>query len=240
MAISTKEAVYKFKLSYDKLDSQDYPKMQLPQILIKLNEAQNSVVRNYFTINNLLKTGVQGDSLRLDEFSPITILNNPYITNIQTGLEKNQYFIETKDLLFPYLHYLRGTALCSEDNCTEIEASFIEYTLNDIDIALNNENNSPSLLWGEIPLLRANERFYFYTDGKFKVDKVKIDYLRKPIEFDLPGYIKFDGTQSITSDSNLPDYFVEDIIREAVSMAKANLGAEDYQVAKSETISNTI
>ena len=240
MSISTKEAVYKFKLSYDKLDSQDYPKLQLPQILIKLNEAQNNIVRNYFTANNKLQTGVGGNTLRIDEFSSIAIMNNPYLTNIQTGLEKNQFFIETKDLLFPYLHYLRGIAKCSYLNCTDIPVTFIEYTSNDIDIALGNDNNSPNILWGEIPIIRGNNRIYMYTDGNFTITGVKIDYLREPIEFDLAGYTKINGTPSIDSNSDLPDYFIEDIIREAVSLSKINLNAEDSQIATQLTTTNTI
>ncbi len=187
MSISTKEAVYKFKLSYDKLDSQDYPKMQIPQILIKLNEAQNNIIRDYFTPNNKLGTGVGGNTLRIDEFSAIAIMDNPYLTNISTGTEKNQFFIETKNLTYPYLHYLRGIARCIYKNCTDIEANLIEYTSNDIDIALESDNNSPDIFWGEIPILRGNNKIYMFTNGNFTITGVKIDYLRVPIEFDLAG-----------------------------------------------------
>ena len=64
--ITTKEAIYRFKLEYDKLDSQDYPKLEIPQILLILNKAQNRVVKNIYSQNNLLKQGAETNQLRKD------------------------------------------------------------------------------------------------------------------------------------------------------------------------------
>ncbi|NBP04127.1 MAG: hypothetical protein EBU90_29340, partial [Proteobacteria bacterium] len=70
--------------------------------------------------------------------------------------------------------------------------------------------------------------------------KIKIDYIKKPIPFDLVGYTKFDGTASQNSDSDLPDFMVEDIITEAVAIAKGVLETEGYTIERQESNINNI
>ena len=58
-----------------------------------------------------------------------------------------------------------------------------------------------------------------YTDGKFTVEKVYVTYLRYPLDIDVEGYVKFDGTNSLNQNSELPEYAKADIVDLAVKFA---------------------
>jgi hypothetical protein len=51
-----------------------------------------------------------------------------------------------------------------------------------------------------------------YTDGTFTPDKIYISYIRYPQGIDYPGYIKLDGTSSIHSDCELPEYLEDELL----------------------------
>lgn len=238
--ISTKEAVYRFKLEYDKLDSQDYPKLEIPQILIILNRAQNRIIKNLYTGATLLRTGAEGNQLRKDQFNSITVTSEPYLPTF-TSTVTNEYYINSSQLTKgSYLHYYSGSAICSTNYCEEIEVSLKEYTWNEVNSILSSDNHKPSLEWQELPVFIAENKFITYSDGTFNVDKIKIDYIKMPIPFDLVGYTKFDGTASQNSDSDLPDFMVEDIITEAVAIAKGVLETEGYTIERQESNINNI
>jgi hypothetical protein len=79
-----------------------------------------------------------------------------------------------------------------------------------------------------------------YTDGTFNITAVKINYLKLPVQFDLEGYIKFDGSPSQTVNSDLPDFMIEDIITEAVAIAKGITETEGYQIQRQESNTNIV
>jgi hypothetical protein len=58
----------------------------------------------------------------------------------------------------------------------------------------------------------GNDNLAAYTDGTFEIDDVYLTYLRYPLQIDIKGYTKFDGTDSIDQDSELPEYAKSDLV----------------------------
>jgi hypothetical protein len=58
-----------------------------------------------------------------------------------------------------------------------------------------------------------------YTDGKFTIEQVYITYLRYPLSIDVQGYVKFDGSNSVNQNCELPEYAKPDIVDLAVKFA---------------------
>jgi len=106
--ISTNELVYRFKLEYDKLDSNDYPDLPLPAILIILNRAIVLYVQKCYGINNTYNIGVEGNQKRMDDLQMLIVKDEPSLTYTQDTLDPLRYVADFSNLTKgKYLHLLR-------------------------------------------------------------------------------------------------------------------------------------
>jgi hypothetical protein len=68
-----------------------------------------------------------------------------------------------------------------------------------VNILLGDTNNSPSFEYEETICIVSQNHLVVYKD-EFDVNKVYISYYKEPIDIDIEGYIKFDGTMSTDID----------------------------------------
>ncbi len=234
--ISTNELVYRFKLEYDKLDSNDYPDLPLPAILIILNRAIVLYVQKCYGINNTYNIGVEGNQKRMDDLQMLIVKDEPSLTYTQDTLDPLRYVADFSNLTKgKYLHLLRSSSTGNKYKCINSSLYNKQITHDELDEVLIDPNRSPSFEWQEIPVILSDNKIYGYTDGTFSLNKCFIEYLKYPKEIDLQGYIKFDGTNSANIDSELPDYVLQDIVTIGVRIAQGNIGnTEGYKISQNE------
>ena len=76
---------------------------------------------------------------------------------------------------------------------------------------LQNGNQSPSFDYQETIALINNNRVSVYKDD-FAVNEVYLTYYREPIDLDIAGYQKIDGSMSSDVQVDLDDKSIEEII----------------------------
>ena len=77
------------------------------------------------------------------------------------------------------------------------------------------QNNKPSFDYEETLLKIAGEEIKIYFDD-FKIKQAFLSYYKEPIDIDIAGYIKIDGTASKTINPKLPDIAVNEIVSRCV------------------------
>jgi len=222
VSVSTTEAVYRFKLEADKLDSKDAPDIPVPAILIYLNKAQYNIVIDSYTPDNIYRTGIEGNQKRVSDLQTLEVKDEPLL--VTTKVSDTLYTVDLTTLTKgDWLAHLDSYSLGSKGKCSNRILYNEQTTTNELPEVLKDPSRNPSFEWQEVPFLIAEDKLWLYTDGTFIITNVHMDYVRTPSPFDLTGYTKFDGTLSTNSDSELPDYLIADIISMAVKMFKTDI-----------------
>ena len=235
--IPTNELVYRFKLEFDKLDSQDYPDVPLPQILTFLNKAIILYVQKCYGLNNNYNLGFEGDQKRIDDLSALVVKDEPQIQyQNDSNIEEPRYYADISNLKKgKYLHLIRSLSYGDKGACKNRVLWNTQVTHDELDEVLVDPTRDPSFEWQEIPIVISQNKIYGYTDGTFKLNTLYIEYIKYPKEIDLISYTKFNGDPSQTIDSELPDYSLLDIVTLAVRLAQATISnVEGYQIAEKE------
>lgn len=230
------EFVYDFKTKGDKLDSQFYTNLTLPQIIRCLNEAQITIVKTRYGILNSTKKGFESNQVRRDELQCLLVPEE----NI--SLTKVNDFTYSLDLLSTkkdYFHLARVQALGSKGCCGTKVLNGFDCRTDNFNLALIDKSQSPNFEWRKFSYRIAENKLRLYTDSSFTLETGIIDYLRYPIKMDMAGYIHFNGNPSSNINCELPEFIQYDIIDEAVKNCKLYLndvdGAQGLQTKISKT-----
>lgn len=125
------------------------------------------------------------------------------------------------------LHVYAENGKCKNQRMTTFEAK-----IEDVEELLNDENNKPSFEFRETFYLTSNKNAVVYKDG-FSINKVLLSYYRYPVQVDISGYTRIDGTPSQDINPELDDKAIDRVL---VAMSKefsANNGdTAKYQLDK--------
>lgn len=231
---------YDIKQKLNKIDSQQYRNLRVPEIDWKINEAFEIFVKLIAEprINNHL--GFETSQRSIDDIRTIVVNDfNPVITSLGNG----EYLAELPD---NYMFYVSSNAVISKEGCGDRIATC---TLRQHD---DRHELSPfdksSFEWKEV-----NIRFYdggikIFTDGTFEVESLKLNYIRKHAYMHnaqdfLPtnSYTLPDGTVLIgTQDCELPEHTHREIVDIAVLIIAGDLQTGDYQIKQNKINLNQI
>jgi hypothetical protein len=215
--ISVEELVYEFKLTLNKVTRQDNVDIPIEDIIIYLNKAQMSWVKTKLNPNNVYRSGFEAIRKRIDDVQILKVGDveiKPVKTNdlLRKGYECS--LSDAKD----YMFYISSYTVATKNNCEVILTNDLVKS-GDLTTRYLDVNYSPSFEWRTTLATLGNDALTVYTDGSFQIDKVFINYLRYPQKIDIEGYTKFDGTLSISSDCELPEYAKDGIVDLAVKFA---------------------
>ena len=119
---------------------------------------------------------------------------------------------------------------CSNGSCKEIEVKPWEVKVEDVEEKYQDKFLEPSLAWRHTFYHTADNKVLVYKKG-FDVQEVFLSYYRYPVQIDIAGYTRLDGTQSQNVDPELDDKVVERIL---IAMSKEfsanNDDANGYQI----------
>ena len=215
--VSIDELIYKFKLKYDKLDSQQRRNLLLPQIILYLNEG---ILKRILEKYGPKEGGFEITQKRTQDLQKLVIQNEELsVTEIDKYTYSSNLLSLTEKFLFP----VRSRTIASKGNCKEITLYNIDVTHNDFNYIINDPYQNPNFEWRETIVTYASDNMYTYSDGTFTIDKVKLDYMRYPKQVDKAGYTHFDGSLSANVDFELPDYLADECVDMAVYLASGSI-----------------
>lgn len=228
--MTSQEMHYDFKVKLNKIDSQVYPNLMVPEIDWTLNEAQNMYIKNLaqpripngkgFEVNKRITEDLKSLVLEVDNL-PLVLTSDgiSYTCTLPTD----------------YLFYISSYVKLSKDNCINERGEI--YVVQHDDRHLINPFTKPSFEWREVNALFTSQGLRLFTDGTFTVDQIILTYLKQPVyihaagnfrggTYTLPGGASFSGYQ----DCELPDHTHSEIVDLAVLIATGEIQAPDYQI----------
>jgi len=153
------------------------------------------------------------------------------IANLKTPAELEKVGTTEKydEFSFPsdYLNFINISAILTNDKCKKGVKTQVmkEIKPENIDLLYSDPYNEPSIKYAETLYNTSGCGVFVYKKG-FRIKNVDLYYYRKPLEIDIEGYTKDDGTDSTNINPDLSDSALIEI---GIMIAKQfSLGGEDY------------
>ena len=230
--MTIQEMHFDFMQKLNKMDSQRYRDLLVPEIDWKLNEAQEIFVK--LTADPTLQSdlGVEVNQRTTDDIRTI-VVNQKFADGIIPTVwdEDDTYIASLPD---DYWFYLNSDVYASKDGCTSVQMRKVSIVQHD-DEHENSPYNRSSFNWREVNVSFIKEGLLIFTDGDFSVGKVCYQYLVKPTmmhnaqDFEAGSYLYFDGTELTgRQDCILPDSCHRDIVDLAVLITSGDLAMSSY------------
>ena len=238
--MNIKSMHYDFKRKLNKIDSQQYRNLQVPEIDWILNEAI-SVFIDIIAKNRVpsLYKGFEHTLKNTDDIRTMVVTDHSSVFSDNGD--------GTYDVTLPdnYLYFENGTAIINNLKCRDKKARiFIEEHETDF---LNSPFENASYEWGEIPGVFTNTILRLYSQNKFTIKDVFLSYIRKhdwahnAASFKGGTYTLLDGTVLTgTRDCDLPEQTHREIVDLAVFIAANDIQTTDMQNKMNKLTLNNI
>lgn len=216
--MTTREIIVKVKKRVNKDDTNDFDNLSLFSIIEAYNKAQLNVVNYLSGLNNIYKSGIESTTKRIDNLS--TLLNP---TPLELTLTKADNYYISQSFPTNYMRYVSSYSTGKNSKCSSKRILHFPYEEGNIELINRNSNQNASFEWGEAPITIADNKLKIHSNNQFEITKAYLTYLKYPVNVDIQGYIKQDGTPSTTIDPELPDDVVEMCIDEAVRILQGDI-----------------
>lgn len=222
--MNIQEMHYDFKMKLNKIDSNKYRNMKIPEVDWKLNEAQHLYIalvaepriRNYL--------GFETSQRTIDDIASI-VINNKALTSLPASDDFVVFSLPDD-----YLYFISTAELfATKEDCknVKIETTVIQHD----DEAERQAFYKPSFEWRETNIRFFNNGIKVFTNNEFTIDSLSINYIRKPLymhyaEGFLAGGYKLPGhTTPLTGSQNceLPEHTHREIVDLAVALTTGDL-----------------
>jgi len=244
------EMHYEVKLKLNKVDSQDYENLIVPEIDWYLNEAQDIFIKQRYGISNNKRKGFEASQKRIDDLREI-VSKGTIIPFATSSADLNTFEACLPD---DYMFYIRSRIDIQKEGCGEKQAvSAVQIQHDDLNEVLSDPFYSPSFEWEEVPIvfmdgstldpdLPCDAGFVIgYSDGTFTLNSLRLDYLRHPLRISWAngitgGYIYPNGVTAAGSQScELAEHTHHEIVDLAVMIASGDLDHPNFQMKMLKT-----
>lgn len=211
---------YNIRRKLNKVDSEQFRNLLIPEIDQVLNEAVDIFIGIVASPRYRTQLGFEKTQRSIDDIMPLVKSEHN---------EDNHYDVANDMVSLPedYRHYVSSYVLVSKGNCqAKIDTTIIQHD----DNAENNSNHKSSFEWRKINAEFNANGVKFYNDGSFQINKFCISYIRKPEfihnaeDFSDTGYTLPSGTVlSGTKNCELPDHTHGEVVDIAVMLLSGEL-----------------
>ena len=224
---------YDVKYKLNKIDSQQYRNLKVPEIDWVLNEAYEVYIKSIAEPRQKNNLGFETIQRSIDDIRPL-VKDAVEITTVTTS------GVTTAPLPLDYMFYLSSDVIMTKPKCgNRIGKSLLKQH---DDYLLGNHLYKSSYEWGTVNIRFHSEGIRIFTDTTFTVPKLILDYIRKPAyihnaqDFLPTGSYKLpDGTVLTgTKDCELPPHTHREIVDIAVLILTGNLQIPDYQIKQAK------
>jgi hypothetical protein len=223
---------YNYKSKLNKIDSNKYRGMKIPEIDVKLNEAQELFITMIAEPRMKTLLGFETSQRSIDDIRTIVVDNQELILGVQ---ERDSRIATLPD---DYMYYIGDKLICSKGECNN--KKLITHIIQHSD-----RNNDTSFYKSSFEWREANIRFFsggikiFNED--FDINSYSINYIRTPVYmnhsegFSASGYYLADGVTHLTVSQNceLPEQTHREIVDVAVLLTTGDLEIPNaYQIKR--------
>jgi hypothetical protein len=213
--IPVESLLYKIDLRLNKVAALEHQIIPLENKILALNEAQLKLVKLKMNPNNPLGLGLDSFKKRYEDLEVLIESQSDHpLTLSEADPILHRWSADLRLLLPEYMFYIDSYFLASKGECIDktiyVNRDLVKHS--DIITLLTNSNYKPSFEYEESFCSISEFQLSIYTDGTFIPSNIYVSYIRYPQRIDYPGYIKFDGTISVKSDCELPEYLEDEIL----------------------------
>lgn len=231
---------YDFKQKLNKIDSQQYKNLRVPEIDWKINEAVDIFIKLVAQPRIKNHLGFETSQRSIDDLRTIVV------DEAVLALANNADGTYTGTIPTDYQFYSSAEMTISKTDCTAKTARAIQIQHDDRD--QESPFDKSSFNWGEVNVRFYEDGIKIFTDSTFAVDEFRLDYIKKHLYIHnaqdfLPGatYNLPDGTVLAGSqDCVLPEHTHREIVDIAVLIATGELQMPDYQIKQNKLNLNQI
>lgn len=238
--MNIKEMHYDFKQKLNKIDSQQYRNLKVPEIDWKLNEAISLFVKIVAEPKYATKLGFETSQRVIDDIRTLVINSKTLIAGGTTPLTA------IFKLPVDYQYYIGSDEVVLKSESCSVLADKVFVRQHD-----DNFQSSPfdrsNFLWREVNIIFMSGGVKAYTSGEFTVESFKMNYIKHPASVNnsqsYPGG-EYKTLKGITLNSNvdcdLPEHTHREIVDLAVSITTGDLQIPDYQIKKDKLAQNQL
>lgn len=213
--IAVDSLLYGIDQRLNKVSTSSHQQIPLEDKIISINIGQIKLIKTKIDGNNVYKVGLDGFKKRYQDLQ--FLVENPEDHKLVPELSDpylNKYIALTTSLSPEYMFYLDSYIIANKGECVDriiyCNPDLVKHS--DITILLNNSNFKPSFEYQETFCDISSDELHYYTDGTFTPTAVYVSYIRYPKYVDSEGYVKFDGTDSVTQDCELESYLEDELL----------------------------
>jgi len=220
--MNIQEMHYDFKMKLNKVDSQQYKNLRIPEIDWVLNEAAELFVKMVAEPRTRTYLGFEKSQRNTDDIRTLVVKDTILNTNGSFILPNN------------YMYYVKGKVTISKSNCTKLGT--LKIRQHDDEYQISPFDNS-SFEWSEVNGVFNNGGIEIERGLDFNVDRLTLTYIKKQNTMfyaeGFPGgkYSNLKGDVLVgTQDCELPEQAHREVIDIAVLLITGQLQMPDYQV----------
>ena len=232
--MNIKEMQYDIKFKLNKVDSQQYRNLRIPELDWVINEAYEIFVKSVAEPRTSNYLGFETSQRTIDDIRTI-VVNDKNI--IPTKLDNKTYVLSLPQ---DYMFYISASVVITKKNCSDrIARAIIRQHDDRFEISPFDDS---SFEWKEINIRFYEEGIKLFTDGTFEIKEVRLNYIRKHAyihnaqdflptgSYKLPSGTVLTGIQN----SELPEHTHREIVDIAVLILTNNLELPTYQLKQAK------
>jgi len=222
---------YDVKTKLNKVDSQQYRNLRVPEIDWALNEAQEVFIKLIAEPRNKNGFGFEVNQRSIDDIRTLVV-------NELTPLSAAVFNTTSYEVLLPnnYMFFISGYACITKGNCENIQSRL--FVKQHDDMHEESPFDSSSFEWREINCRFFESGLRVFTDGTFIIESIcEFNYIRKPAyihnaqdyvggTYNLPDGTVLTGSQ----DCELPEHTHREIVDLAVLILTGQMQIPDFQI----------
>lgn len=231
--MTVQEMHYDFKMKLNKIDSEQYRNLRVPEIDWLLNEAQEFFIKSVAFPRVPNHLGFETSQRTIDDIRTIVVDNKQLEKDLINSDDKQKVFVLPTD----YMFYISAKVTVSKAQCGLKEVRLL-IKQHDDKFEESPFDNS-SFEWGDINATFDSKGLRVYSDGTFDVENVKLNYIKEPAYIHNASDFKPEGQYkslktglNLTGRQNceLPNQTHREIVDIAVMLASSNLDIQNIQM----------
>ena len=232
--MNIKEMQYDIKFKLNKMDSQQYRNLRIPELDWSINEAHDIFIKSIAEPRTPSYLGFEVNQRTIDDIRTI-VINDLKLNPIK--IDNKTYKVSLPQ---NYMFYISADVVISRENCSDrIARAIIRQHDDRFEISPFDDS---SFEWKEINIRFYEEGIKLFTDGTFEIKEVRLNYIRKHAyihnaqdflptgSYKLPSGTVLTGIQN----SELPEHTHREIVDIAVLILTNNLELPTYQLKQAK------
>lgn len=242
--MTVQEMHYDFKMKLNKIDSEQYRNLLVPEVDWLLNEAQEFFIKSVAFPRVPNHLGFETTQRTIDDIRSIVIENE--VLRIDTdSSDSNPTGSYGKQKVFTlpnnYLFFISAKVRVTKPQCGSKEVQLL-IKQHDDKFEESPFDNS-SFEWGDINATFDSKGLRVYSDGTFDIENVKLNYIKQPAYIHNAADFKPSKSYKISSEGitltdrqncELPIQTHREIVDIAVMLASSNLDMQNFQIKQAK------